>query len=80
MKDILKIALGQKAYKCLLFFVAVSVFSLNIAIKEFFEYFRATIPEESITLKMHIMEMHILPQIKSTGFVSEQGTVLLHRR
>ena len=64
--------------------LAVSAFSVDIAIKEFFEYFRATFPTESITLKMHILETHVLPQIKSTGFglglLSEQGTELLHRR
>ena len=55
MKDVVKMAFGQKAYNCLLFMkpqmyklgemtfpdiLAVSVFSLDTAIKEFFEYFR----------------------------------------
>lgn len=56
----------------------------DIAIKDFFEYYRATFPEESTTLKMHILEHHILEQIKFTGFglglLCEQGGELLHRR
>ena len=56
----------------------------ELAIKEFFEYYRATFPNESITLKMHILEKHVLPEIKLTGFglglLSEQGGELLHRR
>ena len=56
----------------------------DLAIKEFFEFFRATFPGESITLKMHILEEHVLPEIQFTGFglglLSEQGGELIHRK
>ena len=48
--------------------------------KSSFEYFRATFPEKSVTLKMHILEKHILSQIKSTGFALGLLMEVLHRR
>ena len=48
--------------------------------KSSFEYFRATFPEKSVTLKMHILEKHILSQIKSTGFALGLLMEVLHSR
>ncbi|XP_072017401.1 uncharacterized protein [Amphiura filiformis] len=56
---------------------------VEIAITEFFQYFRAYFPRESVTLKMHILERHIMEQIQRTGcglgLLSEHGLESLHQ-
>ncbi|XP_072017402.1 uncharacterized protein [Amphiura filiformis] len=56
---------------------------IEIAITEFFQYFRAYFPQESVTLKMHILERHIMEQIQRTGcglgLLSEHGLESLHQ-
>ena len=54
------------------------------AIDGFLSYYRSTFPSSSVLPKMHILEDHVIPWVKTwkvgCGFMGEQGAESLHAR
>ena len=62
-----------------------SCFCLAEAIQTFMDYYRATFPNASITLKLHLLEDHVVPFIErwngvGFGLLGEQGAESIHAR